>query len=53
MNLGSGGDERFDAGIRARKSEYLMAGANQLSNNCGTDEACCSRHENSHDGSLA
>ena len=48
MDLDAGGDERLGARIGASKTEHLMARANELLNNGGTDKACGASDESTH-----
>ena len=48
MRLGAGGDERLRARFRARHSEHLMARADQLLNDGGTDKARSASDEYTH-----
>jgi hypothetical protein len=48
MYLGTGGNKRFGAGIRASKTEHLMTGVEQLSDESRAYEACGTCDENTH-----
>ncbi len=48
MYLGTDGNKRFGARIRASKTEDLMARINQLSNDSRTYDACGPCNENTH-----
>ena len=47
-DLGAGGGERLGARIRASETEHLMARADELLNNGGTDKACSTGDEDTH-----
>ena len=49
MHLGAGGDERLGGRVRAGKAEHLMARAEELLNDGGTDETGSASDENTHD----
>jgi hypothetical protein len=54
MRLGTSGDERLGAGIRADKAEHLMARSNEFPHDGGTDKTggTCNEHTH-HDFSLS
>ena len=48
MDISAGCGQRLGARIAARKTEHLVACADKFRDNPGTDESCCTCHENTH-----
>jgi hypothetical protein len=48
MDFSAGCGQRLGARIAASKTEYPVACAYQFRDNPGTDESCCTCHENTH-----
>jgi hypothetical protein len=52
LYLSPNGGQRPAALIAARKTEHLMACADEFRDNPGTDESCCTCYENAHSNLL-
>src|SRR5579863_4222561 len=48
MDFSASCDQRLGARIAACKTEHLVTCADQFRDNPGTDESCCTCHENTH-----
>jgi hypothetical protein len=48
MDISACRGQKLGARIAARETEHLVACADQFRDNPGTDESCCTCHENTH-----